>query len=277
MEVTTMSKADQPTESEQKRALPLTLQGPFFEKVAERKAQNRDAKIIITARDGQTGVGKTSLAVCLAKALDTSGTPFDAEEQATLSVPTFMAAYDELPLGSSLILDEAEQLDSRRSMRNENIDAAFRWQTRRVNQIVAILTLPSADMLDKRMEQLADYWIDVKERGECVIYEKKIHPIKKSIYYKTLQRFKWPNMDWDPAYKELARMKEEFNNDKESDDNWVRKSEVDDRVKKAVKKAEREARDNIIQNLSELPFNYKDLAPAFDLSPQRFGQIARGE
>lgn len=49
----------------------------------ERKRANRDLKITITA-NAETGVGKSSLGIFLAYALDTSPGGFDVEEQATL-------------------------------------------------------------------------------------------------------------------------------------------------------------------------------------------------
>lgn len=96
--------------------------------------------------------------------------------------------------------DEAKQVDSRRAISNKNIDAAFCWQTRRVNEIVAILTLPSIDMIDRRMERLIDYRIDVTARGLAKIYKKRIHPVKK-VYYRKMQIIRWPNMDGHPDYE----------------------------------------------------------------------------
>jgi hypothetical protein len=262
------------------------LTGPFFQQVAKRKAQGRDAKIIVTADHGATGVGKTSCAVFLAVALDTSQQGFDAREQATLDVPRFMQLYDEVAKGSSLILDEAEQIDSRRAMSNENIDAAFTWQTRRVNEIVGILTLPDPDDIDSRMEKLADYWVNVEARGTARVYEKRIHRIKRSVYYKTLQTIKWPNMDNHPDYRTLAQLKEGMIDDKDSEDNYIRKSKHDELVEEAVKEAQREQRDELIRKFANLRITdlsnqrpgglkYDDIGKPFGLSGQRIGQIAR--
>jgi hypothetical protein len=253
------------------------FRGPFFQQIAKRKRQGRDAKILLTADNAATGVGKTSCAVYLAKVLDTTATGFDAAEQATLNVPQFLDLYDELPPGSAAILDEAEQLDSRRAMSNENVDASERWQTRRVQQIITILTMPSVYTIDPRMEHLADYWVNVEVRGRARIYEKKIHRIKQSIYYQTLQTFQWPSMDGDRDYQRLAQMKDEFIGDEDDDANYVRESEVQERVKKAVKKAEREKRDEFITNAAEQGLNYPEIAPIVGLSANRVGQIVRGE
>jgi hypothetical protein len=263
---------------------PFPCTGPFFQQVAKRKAQGRDAKILVTADHGATGVGKSSLAIYLAKMLDTSADGFNAKEKATLDVPEFLELYDSVEKGSALILDEAEQIDSRRSMSNENVDASFKWQTRRVNEIIGILTLPDPSVIDKRMEKLADYWINVEARGACRIYEKRIHRTKQSVYYKTLQTLKWPNMDKDPDYRAMARMKDTLISGEDEDD-YLRRSKVDEMIEKARKEERREARDEWITALAKTPITelsnrnpglkYGDIGRAFGISGQRVGQIVR--
>lgn len=262
------------------------LTGPFFQQVAKRKQQGRDAKILVTADHGQTGVGKSSLAVFLAVALDTSPEGFDAREKATLDVPRFLNLYDTIAKGSSLILDEAEQIDARRSNSHENVDAAFKWQTRRVNEVIGILTLPDPSVIDKRMQKLADYWINVEARGIARIYEKRIHRIKQSIYYKTLQTLKWPNMDNHPDYRMLAAMKDSMIDDKDADDDYIRRSKHEKLLEKMEATAKAEQRDELIKAFVDLRIDslsnqrpgglkYDDIGRPFGLSGQRIGQIAR--
>jgi hypothetical protein len=263
---------------------PLAQRGPFFRRMAKRKASERDAVITVTADDADRGVGKTALAVSIAKVLDTSSDGFAAERKATLDVPEFLSLYDELEEGSALILDEAEQLDSRRSQSHENVDATHKMQTRRVNEIVAILTLPSPQVMDKRVELLQDFWINVTARGNAIVYKKRVHPIKKSIYYERLQRLSWPNMDGDRDYQILSKLKSHYIDDPESDDNWIRKDTADEWVEQAEKRAARETRDRIIRSMVEefkhrraLDLTYDDFADVVDLSPGRIGQIYRGD
>lgn len=243
--------------------------GLFFSEIVKRKQQGKDAKIIISAVDAQTGVGKSALAVALAIALDTSPNgEFDAERKASLDVERFLGLYDELEPDSAMILDEAEQIDSRRAMSNKNIDAAFRWQTRRVNEIIAILTLPSIDMIDRRMERLMDYRIDVTARGSAKIYKKKIHPMKKPVYYRKMQIICWPNMDEHPDYVALAQMKDEMIAKPDSDD-WIRRDEHESEIEKVTKKASKETRDRIIQQLADAGVPNQEIAAGVGLSPGR--------
>jgi hypothetical protein len=251
--------------------------GPFFELLGERKRQERDLKIILTAKDGETGIGKTACGVFLAKIADTTPDGFDAEMKATLDPPEFFNLYDRLEMGSSAILDEAEQLDARRAMSSENVDASHVWQQQRVRQIVAILILPSPEEIDSRMERLADVWINVERRGRARVYRKRIHPIKRSVYYETMQTFEFPNMDSDEDYRALSDMKEDMISDPESDDNWIRMSEHQRKLKRAEEQARREVRDELLTSF------YKDVgigaptladAPAVDISDGRIRQIA---
>jgi hypothetical protein len=256
---------------------PLT--GPFWQELGKRKRQERDAKIIITAADGQTGVGKTNFAVFLAKVCDTSAAGFRADEKATLDVHRFLELYDSVEKGSAVILDEAEQIDSRRSMKHENIDAARKWETRRVNQITGILTLPSPESLDTRMERLADYWINITARGSAKVYKKKIHPIKRNLYYKTLQLVTWPNLDSDPDYKTLVNMKDEMIDTSDGGENWVRRSDHEEEIERVREEVRRDERDAWIRNLKDSGMKGTEIAalPHVDLTQQRVNQIARGE
>jgi hypothetical protein len=134
----------------------------------KRKAERRDLKIIITSRDSQTGTGKTTLALWLALHFDEWG--FDAS-QVTLHPKEFVELYKENAPGSVIIMDEAEQLDSRRSMSQKNVDFWNLWQTMRYRQITSILTLPTRSALDKRGLELADVWIQVTNRGFARVHK----------------------------------------------------------------------------------------------------------
>ena len=252
--------------------------GPFFQRIAKRKMNERDAVVLVTADDADRGVGKTTLALALAKLLDTSSTEFDAEEQATLSVPRFLNLYDELEKGSTLLLDEGEQIDARRSMSQENVDASLKMQTRRVNQIIVIITLPSAEMIDNRVEQLTDFWVNCEARGRARVYKKKIHRIKQSVYYESLQSIEWPNLDDDGDYQTLAKKKEEFNAGEGDETEYVRQEELQEQLKRARKETRQETRDDLIQALcSHGEIEQRHVAEAVELSPARVSQIANGD
>jgi len=186
------------------------LDGPLWHLAAERKRANRDLQIVICA-NAETGVGKTSLAVFLAYALDTTPGGFSVAEQATLDTAEYRNAYDELEKGSALILDEAEQLDARRAMSDENVDTAFAWQTQRIREITTVLTLPTWGDLEKRMREMTDIRIEILRRGMALVHIRDRDRYEQAdVFWRPVQVIEWPNMDGVRAYERLAEMKEEF-------------------------------------------------------------------
>lgn len=248
--------------------------GPFFQKIGRRKLDQRDAKCLVTADDAQTGVGKSNLCDFLGYVFDTTEEGF-SEQKIAIDPPQFFDLYGQVPKGSAIVLEEGEQLDSRRSMSHENVDASHTWAKERVREIIALINLPSPQMIDGRLELLSDYWINVERRGRAKIYEKKVNRIKRKVYYETVQILEWPNMDGSETFRTMEQLKLDHLNDDQEGTNWVRESEVKERVSKAREKAQREKRDDIIKKLSDEGFKNTEIAPAVDLSPQRVGQIAR--
>lgn len=134
---------------------------------------DNDAKIIIQGADSQTGIGKTTLAIKLARQIDSD---WSAEEKAFIDIRKYINAHLNKPEGSALLLDEIEKgADSRRFMSQENVDLSQAWATLRARNIAVIATLPSVSMLDNRMLELADYWILVKRRGLAQPYKVSVN------------------------------------------------------------------------------------------------------
>ena len=257
--------------------------GPFFREIAKRKREGRDAKILITAKDGQTGVGKSNLSDFLGYVLDTSPQGF-SPEKVTIEPEMFLSMYNQLEPGSAAIMEEGEQFDSRRAMSSKNVDAAEKWQMARVREIVSIINLPSPAEIDSRFERLADYWINVEIRGRAKVYKKRIHPTKGKVYHETLQTLSWPNMDASATFKRMGQIKDSLLDDDTRDANWVRESEVQERIAQAEKEAKDSLRDEFLLALyDELPIvagtelTYDQVArlSVVDVGPERVGQIVR--
>jgi hypothetical protein len=253
--------------------------GEFFRELATRKREGRDAKCLVTAKDGQTGVGKTNACDFLAYVADTTSAGF-AEAKTTIDPFEFLDFYNHLPPGSATIMEEGEQFDARRSNSNKNVDAAEKWQMARVREIVAFVNLPSPAEIDSRFERLADYWINIERRGFARVYKKRIHPTKRQLYYETLQTFEWPNMDDSATFQHMDALKDDRLDDG-GEASWVRESEVRERVEKARKEAREAERDAWITSVYKHPaMSGSDVAslPACDVGRSRVSQIAsRGE
>lgn len=250
--------------------------GPFFRELATRKAESRDAKILVTAKDGQTGVGKTNCCDFLGYVSDTSANGF-SEHKTTIDPFEFLDFYNHLPPGSASIMEEGEQFDARRSNSNKNVDAAEKWQMARVREIVALINLPSPQEIDSRFERLADYWINVERRGRARVYKKRIHPTKRVLYYETLQTFEWPNMDGSTSFKHMDNLKDDRLGDGGADTNWIRQSEVNEKIERAEKQAREQERNRWIASVyRDTDMTGKEVArlEACDVSRGRVSQIA---
>jgi len=236
---------------------------------AKRRAQDRDMKVIITARDSATGTGKTTLAVALSKFFDANGW---SAEKATLSPEQYIEKYTQLEPGSVLLGDEAEQMaDPRRSMTEQNVTLTQYWATMRQWRVSTIVTLPSPSMIDKRLKELMDVRIVVQERGLAVAYEKKVDDHSGQIKEKRMHRIRWDALDGDRDYQQLNQKKRERMenyNDRAyymSDDS----AELQD-----PDVAVQEYRDERIRHAAnELDLTQSQIADVFDLSRPRVSQI----
>src|SRR6056297_1134161 len=81
--------------------------GPWFREVARRKEEGRDAKCLVTAKDGQTGVGKTNFCDFAGYVTDTSKHGF-GPEKTTIDPFEFLDFYSHLPAGSAAIMEDGE-------------------------------------------------------------------------------------------------------------------------------------------------------------------------
>lgn len=257
---------------------PSGLNGPFFQEIGKRKRQGRDAKCLVTADHGQTGVGKSNCCDFLAYVTDTTPDGFSTEKT-TIDPIEFIQMYSWLPQGSAAIMEEGEQFDSRRSNANKNVDATQKWQQARVREVIAFVNLPSPTTIDKRFEELADFWINIERRGSARIYEKRIHRTKRTLYYKTMQTLEWPNMDLSETFRHMDQMKGDHLDDETRDDNWVRQSEVKEKIRKAKKRVRRQQREKWLTALKDAGWTGKEIAALepVEVSGGRVNQIARGE
>ncbi len=242
------------------------------------KRLEADLKITVAA-NAQTGVGKTSLAVFLAYLLDTSPTGFDVEKQATLSLDEYRDAYDDdsVGKGSALIMDEAEQLDARRAMSDENVDASFTWQTRRIRQITTILTLPTWGDLDKRMREMTDIRIEILRRGLALVHERDRDRYEQGgIFWKPRHVIEWPDMSGTPAYDRLASMKEEFLGD-EDGRKLLDEEEAQQRIEDATEDLRQDQKELRAKALYFDPDNdfetQAEVAEELGVSRRRVGQL----
>jgi len=104
------------------------------------------------------------------------------------------------------------------------------------------------------------------------------------VYHETLQTLQWPNMDGSATFRRMGSIKDSLLDDDTRDSNWVRESDVKERVEKAQKEARDRLRDQWLAALyDELPLiagtdlTYDQVArlSVCEVGPERVGQIVR--
>jgi len=165
------------------------------------------ARIIIDAEDAKTGVGKTGLAVFLARLL--AERKFDyqlTKDDMTLSGAHYLQRWRDHPgkdQPSVIILDElggAGAGHARRAMSNQNVELGNAWQLMRKKRIVSIVTLPHWSKVDRDMRMQADYrlWCLNKPIGYFIPYQVGAGFDDGEVTtegYGDIERIGFPNMD----------------------------------------------------------------------------------
>lgn len=271
--------------------------GTMGKQVRNQIENNFDVKIIVTSHNSKTGLGKTTLSILMAHAWDKHG--WSAEEKAFMNAYKFHNAYKESKPGSVLIFDEIEQeADARRAMSSKNVDLTQMIATDRFRNLVSIYTLPAVSMLDNRMMEMADYWVNVMKRGEAHPYKIYVNDFTGDVIRSRIgkddkdddgETLNWldPNQDYpNPRKQSLV---EQVRNDKEYLDDmkeenaslsreYVEKDEVDKMVEKQTEASLRDFRDSVLTDLGEhtdLSSHQLSDLECFDLSQQRINQIQR--
>jgi hypothetical protein len=188
----------------------LDPQCPLHQLFLERMENGRDLKVIITAKDAETGVGKSTCGFSLAASWHPIYTEesWSADTYGSYDIGPYLEQYLSSPAGAVLQMEEAEQLDSRRAMAGENVDFSHYWMAMRVRQIVSILTLPSTSALDKRLWQLADVWINVEHRGEAQVYRIGVNSFNGEMYTEFMHGLSWPDVSSHDEMRKLDREKD---------------------------------------------------------------------
>lgn len=246
----------------------------LFHEFLTRLTNNRDMHVIITA-SAETGVGKTTLAFALAMLWDMNGW---SAEKATLSPREYEMMYDEVPPGSVLILDEAEQAaDSRRGTSSDNVGLSQAFATKRYQQVFGILTAPSKGWVDDRIGgDSVDYWIQAQEtdegkpKGEAKVYRLRNNEHYESSYKTRTETISWPVLDWHPEFKALENKKKERMEGK-TKSKYVHRDEVEQLKENYWNKCSKKSRFHLVRAMSEFGLSQGDIATVLGLAEDDSG------
>lgn len=221
--------------------------GTFIE---HRLTNDRDVKCIITSKGSTTGLGKTMLAILICRWIQNyiQGNEWSAEENGFIEIQRYISRYKSCDKQSALLMDEIEYgADSRRSMAQDNVDFSHAWAQLRYRNVVTVATLPSTSMMDKRMMELADIWINVIKRGAALPFYIWVNDFSGQVNRKQLEHprtgqveiINWPDISGDEDYKEMTKLKDQNVRTGESA-RMYDKEEVDKKVKQARKEKRNE-------------------------------------
>lgn len=257
----------------------LKLDGSVFgEFIKYRLSQNRDAKIIITSRSSSTGLGKSTLAILISEWIhNTQGTEWKAEEFAHINVNDYINQYLEASPGTALVLDEIEAgADNRRAMSSENVNLSKAWATLRFKNVVTIATLPTTSMLDKRLLELADVWINVMSRGIAIPYFIWINDFTGEMRRVAAKHpetgskeiLHWDAIEDDENFQYMQKLKDR--------DVFGKQDKTYDysQVQSKMDKAKREKRNEIVKDLyDKTSMSQSDIGAILDMTQQQVSQI----
>lgn len=181
------------------------------------------ARIIIDAEGASTGVGKTGLAVYLAKLCAKAFGYELTEADITLSGEEYLERWRDHPgpeQPSVIILDElagAGAGDARRAMSNKNVNLGRSWQLMRKKRIMTITTLPHWSDADKRMRRFCDYRLYCLKQPIGFYRPYQVTTSfddgdVRTQSYDDIQRIRFPNMDKhdDDLYRYATKLKDEL-------------------------------------------------------------------
>lgn len=253
----------------------------FFAEYMNRLVTGRDMHVLVTA-GGETGVGKTTLAVALALVMDQHG--WHGGKAAVANPNHYSVLYDKVPPGSVLILDEAEKAaDSRRGMSKESVNLTQDFATKRYQQVFGILTAPSKSWVDKRLgDDAVDYWIQAQEtdmgriKGEGRTYRLKVNEHANQTYESYYETIHWPAMDWHEEFQKLDERKTRLL-ESDGEASYIHRDEYEKQLKSVRKETRKEYRNEIMAQLVDHGYTQTEVAEVLDVSQATVSRVLKGK
>lgn len=241
------------------------------------------ARIIVDSEDASTGVGKTGLAVFIAKLLSRTFDYDLDEEDMTLSGAQYLRRWRDHPGAeqpSVIILDElggAGAGHARRAMAQQNVDLSNAWQLMRKKRIVTLVTLPHWSKCDVSLRKQADYrlWCLREPIGYFRPYQVGADFNKGNVRtsgYDDTERIEFPNLDAhdDPHFQYLSERKDDLLKSRYFDADQLHDDEDDADEDNTLDEADKEK----IRTMAESSAaTQKEIAQAFDIDRTMVSKI----
>lgn len=284
-----MSAAGEPADDSQPDIPEQSWENPFAPETflnsiyGDAVREQRDIAIVIDDYHARRGTGKTVSSLKLADAMDQTGDGVGREKTA-IQAEELRQAYTREPKRSALVLDEAEvAVGNKDHMTNVNKAMREIVSMGRVEQKYLIFNAPTKRFVDKDLLRLCDVWITMVRRGLGLVHHLRWEPYSESLL---TPRKQWIEFDDIPTgtplretYNYLTREKKSAM-DGDATNQFITKSEHQEKLERAKKEIKREKRDDMLRKLWEDPrvqTGQKPLAHAAGISQGQVSNIVNGE
>lgn len=243
----------------------------LFKEYIVRLKNNRDMHVLFTG-EGETGVGKTTAAITMCMLCDLHG--FNSEK-VKYEIEDFNTSYFNLPPGSWLLADDVQKwMDSRESMSKQQREQTQDIQANRVRQVFVAWTAPSKGWLEKRLGDIADFWVQCQEgesgepEGEAIVYRLKREEMYEDQYTERMGSFSWQPLDDREIYQQIEQKKLDWIKGN-VEDRYVPKDEVEEKLERVEKRTRKLTRAKIARGV----YNYMQMDGDVDsLSQRKLGE-----
>lgn len=232
-------------------------EGTFLNEIyGDAVREERDVAIVVDDYYARRGTGKTVSTLKLADGMDRTDQTI-TEDKSTLHPEGLRQAYTREPLGSSLVLDEAEVgVSNRQAMSKVNQAMREIMSMGRVEQKYVVINAPLKSFIDKDILKMCDAWISMVRKGLGLVHHLKWEPYSEQLL---TPRKQWIEFDDIERGTELRATYNYLTAEKKdamqggTGNSFIAEDEHQKELKKRVKNAKREKRDKIIAGVYKHP------------------------
>jgi len=249
--------------------------GTFLHEIyGDAVSENRDVAIVVDDYYARRGTGKTVGTLKLADAMDRTDETITTGK-ATLHPQEFREAYTAEPLGSGLVLDEAEVGASNRSAMSK-VNQAMReiMSMGRVEEKYVVINAPLKSFNDTDILKMCDAWISMVRKGLGLVHHLKWEPYSEQLLTPRKQWIEFDDIETGTelrqTYNHLTGVKKDLM-DGGTDTSFIREDEHKEELEKRVKEVKTETRDELLAELYDDPHvdvSQSDLGRAVGLTQQ---------
>lgn len=248
--------------------------GKLYEKRVE---NNQDLIILVDDQHNRRGTGKTVLSILLAEVMDRTDDGL-TPAKAHINPEGLIKAYRDEPVGSGLVLDEAEVgMDKYRASSASNVALRRLVSMGRVREKYVVINVPNSGQVDRDLKSLADVWVMVQSKGSALVHFVGYHPYRDKPLNKKRHRIHWRSLKDErlqSVYEKLADEKDEYLDGQASNSMLIDRKEHEKELKQLKEEKEKVQRDVKIRTLYEnTEMSQQDVADRVGVSQKTVSRV----